>query len=229
MTVRGPATAILERGDIYFAYRPRLDARTVHDLADVQRLYMIQSPHGKHAHRLIVIGAKRLPALSGRDDERRTWGFVETVAAGAEDVEDELDPRTYRTQTGGERHVPLARPAGEAVYALVRHDEHTDRGEESRDAFTAGRRTRRDAASAISEAVGRALRGRRFIPVDPPDFLDHDGAEVVLIGSGPGAAEDLGLELSPEQETAATAEIFRDMKLEPSLHPLAPLFEGKWA
>jgi hypothetical protein len=51
----------------------------------------------------------------------------------------------------------------------------------------------------------------------------------VLIGSGPGAAEDLGLELSPEQETAATAEIFRDLKLEPSLHPLAPLFEGKWA
>jgi hypothetical protein len=127
MTVRTPATAVLERGDIHFAYRPRLDARTVRDLADVQRLYMIQSPHGKHAHRLIVIGAKRLPALSGRDDERRTWGFVETVAARAEDVEDELDPRTYRTQTRGERHVAPARPAGEAVYALVRHDEHTDR------------------------------------------------------------------------------------------------------
>jgi hypothetical protein len=33
-----PATAVLERGDIYFAYRPRIDAQAVRDLADVQRL-----------------------------------------------------------------------------------------------------------------------------------------------------------------------------------------------
>jgi len=26
----------------------------------------------------------------------------------------------------------------------------------------------------------------------------------------------------------ATAEIFRDLKLEESVHPLTPLFEGKW-
>jgi hypothetical protein len=88
-----PATEVLERGDIYFAYRPRIDVPAARGVADVQRLYMILSPYGKRSHRLIVIGEERLPALAGGD--RKTWAFVDKVAARAEDVEDKLDPRTY--------------------------------------------------------------------------------------------------------------------------------------
>ncbi|MEX2309342.1 MAG: hypothetical protein WD738_17205 [Pirellulales bacterium] len=48
-------------------------------------------------------------------------------------------------------------------------------------------------------------------------------------------AEDVEDELDPErasssgrnQETEATAEIFRDLRVEKSLHPVAPLFKGK--
>ena len=257
----GPATAVLERGDIYFAYRPRIDAPAVRSLADVQRLYMILSPFGKRSHRLIVIGAKRLPAL-GSDDralssgDRKTWGFVDKVAPRAEEVEDELDPRTYQTETRGERHVAPARPAGEGVYALVRHGEHSHLAYALELPATPGEVQRamnivqegsyivavKNPAAPSPEGVGldetRRARlpktlaarfgGRRFIALDPPDFLDYEGVEIVLVGARANVGEELGIDLEPAHETAATAEIFRELKLEDSVHPLTPLFEGKW-
>ena len=57
----GWAVTVLERGDISFAYRPRIDAPAAHGFDDVQRLYMILSPPGSGSHRLIIIGEKRLP------------------------------------------------------------------------------------------------------------------------------------------------------------------------
>lgn len=254
-SARTPAPAVLERGDIYFAYRPRIDAAAARAFADVQRLYMILSPYGRRVHRLIIIGEKRLPALTGNGD-RKTWGFIDKVAARAEDVEDELDPRTYPTQTRGERHVAPARPAGEGVYALVRHGEHTHlayalelpatSGEVQQALNIAGEasyiivvknpeapspegvgldETRR---ARLPKALVARFRGRRFIPVDPPHFLDHEGVEIVLVGARTNVAEELGVDLEPSHETAATAEIFRELKLEQSIHPLAPLFQGKW-
>jgi len=71
--------------------------------------------------------------------------------------------------------------------------------------------------------------GRRFIPLDPPDFLDYEGAEILLVGAKQNARAELGIQLDPEQETEATAEIFSDLRLEKAQHPLAPLLEGKWA
>ncbi|MGH9159750.1 MAG: hypothetical protein ACRD2X_07150 [Vicinamibacteraceae bacterium] len=72
------------------------------------------------------------------------------------------------------------------------------------------------------------FRNRRFVPVDPPDFLDQPGAELVLIGAETDPTDELGLSLDPEHETAQTAEIFSDLRMEREEHPLRPLFEGKW-
>ena len=38
---------------------------------------------------------------------------------------------------------------------------------------------------------------RRFIPVDPPDFLDHPGAELMLVGADEDVSGELGLDLDP--------------------------------
>jgi hypothetical protein len=69
----------------------------------------------------------------------------------------------------------------------------------------------------------------RFIPVDPPDFLDHEGAEILLVGARQDVYKELGLQLNPEHETEATAEVFNDLRMGKSLHPTTPLFKGKWA
>lgn len=114
---------VLERGNIYFVYRPRVEQTTARGLEDIQRFFLVLSPHGKTRYRLIVVGRKKLPEVETHRD--RGWGFVGKVSDRPEDIEDDLDALTYPTKTRGERHLAPARPAGEGVYALVRHDDHT--------------------------------------------------------------------------------------------------------
>lgn len=249
------AAEILERGDLYFFYRPKIDAAAVRGLDDLQRVYMILHPRGKRTYRLLIIGEKRLPAVTG-DGDRKAWGFVDKVASRAEEVEDELDPTTYETATRGERHGPAARPAGEAVYAIALHRDHThlayalelpgEPGEVQRALNIVAEGSCiisvKNPQAASPPRVGlddkrrahfpkqllQRFRGRRFIPVDPPDFLNYGGAEILLIGARQNVYEELGLRLDAAAETPATAEIFRDLKLERSLHPIEPLLKGEW-
>lgn len=77
--------------------------------------------------------------------------------------------------------------------------------------------------------LAELFHGRRFIDLDPPDSLDYEGAEILLIGASRNVAAELGVRLDAERETLATAEIFNDLKMEKSLHPIEPLLEGGWA
>jgi len=216
---------------------------------------MILSPHGRDSYRLIDIGSKRLPATAG--EARTSWGFIEKVSSQADEVEDELDPKTYLARTRGERHRPAARPVGEGVYVIARHRGHThlahrlelpaQPGDVQR-AFNIteegsyivsvknpkapsppGAGLDEACEAKFPKSLVKRFRGRRFIPLDPPDFLDHEGAEIVLVGASAEVAGELGLDLQPEHETEATAQIFSDLGLEKSLHPTTPLLEGKWA
>ena len=251
-----PTVKVLERGHIYFFYRPRVDEQEAKGPADVRRFYMVLHPHGKRRYRLVIIGEKRLPAVT-RAGDRKSWGFVEKVSSRAEGVEDELDPETYATKTRGERHVPAARPAGEGVYAIVRHDDHThlayalelpakpgdvqralNIGEEGSYIISVknpeapsppGLGLDETRQPHFPKDLKATFRGRRFVAVDPPDFLDYEGAEILLIGASQDVYNELGVRLEAEHESAASAEIFKDLRLEKSLHPVTPLLQGKWA
>ena len=72
------------------------------------------------------------------------------------------------------------------------------------------------------------MRGRKFADCDPPDFLDYEGAELILIGAKEDPRKELGIQLEAEQETEKSADIFTDLKMKRSEHPAAPLFGGKW-
>jgi hypothetical protein len=248
------AAAILERGNIYFVYRPRVEHTSAHGLEDVQRFFLVLSPHGRSRHRLIVIGRKKLPETETHRD--RGWAFVGKVSRRPEDIEDDLDALTYSTLTRGERHLAPARPAGEGIYALVRHGDHThltfalelpeEPGAVQRELnipeegsyIVAVKNPQQPAPPGVGLAERKQPRlparlrdrfyDRRFAPVDPPAFLDHEGIELVFIGAGDDVSEELGIRLDPQRETLETAEIFNDLRVERNQHPLQPLFEGKW-
>lgn len=245
---------VLERGNIYFAYRPKVEHTSAAGLEDIQRFFVILSPFGKARHRLIVMGRKKLPAIG--DNHERNWGFVQKVAGKPEDIEDELDRLTYSTATLGERHLSPARPAGEGVYAIARHDDHTHLAfalelpeqpgevqeelnipQEGSYIITVrnpdveappGVGLQEEDRADLPQRLRERFHGRRFIPVDPPDFLDREGAEFVLIGADEDVFEELGVRLNPQHETLETAELFNDLRMERSEHPLRPLFEGRW-
>lgn len=106
---------VLERGDIYFLYRPRVDHSSAGGLEDVQRFFVILSPRGASTYRLIVIGRKKLPEVHSHRD--RAWGSVGKVGSRAEDLEDELDALTYPTKTRVERSQHPLQPLFEGKWS----------------------------------------------------------------------------------------------------------------
>ncbi len=243
---------VLEQGDIYFVYRPRVGEEQPEGVDDVQRLFAILGPRDKDVYRRLVIGRKRLPNVQQHE---RSWAFVDRVARRPEPVEEDLEAHRYETQTRGEREQPAGRPAGEGVYAIVEHDDHvhlayalelphapgdvqgelgiepeasyvvTVRNPEAPSVPRAGL-PRRDRPSYPHE-LQEQFAGRRFAPLDPA-FLDHEGAELILIGAHEEPEDELDVDLEPERETAETADIFRDLHLSRESHPVRPLFEGAW-
>jgi hypothetical protein len=165
----------------------------------------------------------------------------------------ELGGRTYGTKTRGIRHLPPARPAAEGIYALVHHGTHTHLAyvlELPQRPGPAERELnlRREASYIVAVKNPKApappgldtnaeakfpkrlqdrFAGRRFVPVDPPDFLNRDGAQLILIGTKEDPETELGIEFKADHEDEHTADVLKDLKL-PREIVRAPLFQGKW-
>jgi hypothetical protein len=246
------AVRILEGGDIYFAYRPRVERKEAHQIEDVQRLFVILQPMRSSVVRRLVVGRKRLPRP---DEHERYWGFVDEVADRPEAIEDDLERQRYRTRTRGERQVAEARPAGEGRYSLVAHDDHTHmvyalelprrpgsvqaeldiQPEASYIVATKnpelpsrpGVGLSADRRADLPDPLEQRFHGRRFIPADP-ELLNQEGVEFVLIGASDDVEQELGIHIDTEMETAATAEIFHRLRMPPDRHPSEPLTRGDW-
>ncbi|MEA2276256.1 MAG: hypothetical protein QOC78_1216 [Solirubrobacteraceae bacterium] len=244
---------VLERGDLFFFYRPRVGADEVRDLSDVQRTFVILEPDGRTRYRRLIVGRKRLPRAESHE---REWAFVAEVADDPEAMRDDIERKAYETRTRGPRVQPEARPAGEGRYAIVDHDGHThlayalelprEPGDVQRELgiapqasyIVAVRNPDAPAPPGLGLPSGRRadfppelrerFRGRRFAPLNPPDFLDFEGAEVVLIAAAADAARELGIDLDAEAERLEDADVFADLRLRPGEVPVEPLQTGEW-
>jgi hypothetical protein len=243
----------LEKGDIYFFYRPRVEEYDPEGLSDIQRFYMVLSTGDRY--RLMVVGHKRLPKPE-KSGGRKHWGFVEMVRKDPKSVTDELSGAEYGTKTRGQRHLPQARPAGEGVYRILRHGDHThlvfelelpeEPGEVQKELQLekeasyiisvknperSGPKTpglSSDKEARFPQKLMDVFRGRKFADADPPEFLDHEGAEFVLISASDDIGAELGIELDAEHESLGSAEIFRDLKMDREKKPVEPLLKGEW-
>lgn len=122
---------IIEHGDLFFFYRPKIDAKEVKDVENVQRFYMVTCPekNGKNiTNRLLLVGQKQMPEIKeGKSDSKeRNWALNILTTPNSEDVRKELLPAEYTTETRGTRRVGAAVPAGEGKYSIVKHDNHTE-------------------------------------------------------------------------------------------------------
>lgn len=71
------------------------------------------------------------------------------------------------------------------------------------------------------------FHGRRFLPAEP-ELLNYEGVEVLLIAASADRREELGIDLHPQPENEWSADIFNDLRMERSQHPIEPLFTGEW-
>jgi hypothetical protein len=127
---------IIEQGDIFFFYRPKVDTEEVKDIKDVQRFYMVTSPEEEEEeeekkndiYRLFLIGQKQLPEIiEGKStSEEKNWALNILTTSNPDDIHKELLPAEYTTETRGKRRLAAAAPAGEGKYKIVKHDNHTE-------------------------------------------------------------------------------------------------------
>ena len=68
----------------------------------------------------------------------------------------------------------------------------------------------------------------KWIPADPPSFLNYEGAQILLIGAESDVSDELGINLHPQNEKDALDALLNDLHLELSQHPMAPLLKGQW-
>ena len=120
--------SILEKGIIYFFFRPRVNIDSPQDVTDIARSYLVLRPlpHGAALNdgaipegnnsRLIALPKKVLP-LSGKD---RFMVFVEKAKSSFSQLKDEfMSASDYATQTQGTSHSPPVTPVAEGVYAIT--------------------------------------------------------------------------------------------------------------
>src|ERR687885_473560 len=129
---------IIEHGDIFFFYRPKVGTEEVEDIGDVQRFYMITSSDDGYSgragkrketiYRLFLVGQKQLPEiLEGKSTSKeRNWALNILTTSNPEDIHKELLAAEYTTETRGKRRIAAAAPAGEGKYSIVKHDSHTE-------------------------------------------------------------------------------------------------------
>jgi hypothetical protein len=180
---------------------------------------------------------------------------VDIVGQRPEKVEDELEETRYETATRGERVRPEARPAGEGVYRILQHGNHNhliyalelpkEPGPVQRELNIEPEASYifsvKNPEASSPPGVGltpwqkvnypgpleEKFHGRRFLPAEPA-LLNYEGTEVLLIAASEDPREELGIELHPEPETEWSADIFNDLRMEKSRHPIEPLFTGEW-
>ncbi|KAJ5119791.1 hypothetical protein N7448_010460 [Penicillium atrosanguineum] len=121
---------IVEKGIIYFFFRPRVNVEDPEGVEDVARSFFVlrptplggeldhdQEPLDKDARcRLMMLPKKKFPNKPGE----REMGFVEKAGQTMKDLQENFfAAKTYQTATRGERTVGEARPYAEGVYAIT--------------------------------------------------------------------------------------------------------------
>ena len=129
---------VIESGDIFFFYRPKIDTEEVHDIDDVQRFYMItckdinvddENKNRNKNYRLFMLGSKKMPEIVEKKSgsEERNWALNILTSSNPDKIHNELlIPAEYTTKTRGKRRLSPAQPAGEGKYSIIRHDGHTE-------------------------------------------------------------------------------------------------------
>jgi hypothetical protein len=248
-------STILEQGDIFFFYRPKVRSEKVESINDVRRFFVVLAPESKNLYRLLVIGKKSLPEI--RETEARSseryWARVGGIFDDPTQLTNELLSKEFREGD-------MARPVGEGKYAIVDHNNHTELafvlelpkqlGEAQKELGI-----EKEASYIITVINPKVPKREEFLPTteDAPKypesvlndfsndenfvplsrnlkFIDYQDAQIILIGAREGKdtlTQELGITVEDERENDNSADIFTRLKIRKDQVPIKPLMQGK--
>lgn len=236
----------IEKGDLYFFYRNKVEVERATDLDDVQRFYLITVPDAHQGTaRVFTVGQKRLPKLDVKRPSGREWA-MNVMTDRPHDVGKALAPIEYETKTRGKRRISEAFPVGEGRYALVEHDGHTELAyrlmkPEKPGPAQRALELRSEASYVISvrnpavqvegfpeskpeypERLKKLFAEKRWIDVHDPELLDYESIQLVLMGARE-RLDEIDLEID------GTPRLFQTLGLDEKEWPTEALDEGRFA
>lgn len=240
---------ILDRGDIHFFYRPKVEHDTVKELRDVQRFSMVLKSRDHSNFCVVALGKKRVPS---QNSERVEFAFVEHVASSPEKLKEILEEQTYDTLTRGERHLPAARLLAEGKYLLTKHANAAcldyqlkpDQIGDGQRQFALAPRAQYlifvknpdsdpnkglppEERAKYSAKLRSHFRDYKFIPLPDPEFLAIPGAELLLIDDREQNPELDNEDCKKALENFPHTAIEQELRLDQTAISDAPLREGK--
>jgi hypothetical protein len=206
---------MLEQGDIFFFYRPKVRSEQVRGIEDIRRFFMVLAPEqeqglGKSIYRLFVIGKKSLPEI--RESEARSseryWARVGGIFEDPKELANELQSDEFRKGDA-------ARPVGEGKYAIIKHRDHAELayilelpkelgeaqkelGIEKEASYTItvinpnkpaprGYPSAEKSPTYPDSILKEFSTGENFVPLSENlKFIDYQNAQIILIGSREG-------------------------------------------
>ncbi|CAG8735948.1 4429_t:CDS:2 [Dentiscutata erythropus] len=179
--------------------------------------------------RVIILGKKKLPEINKHDC---FWGFV---GRGVYNIVD------HHNRT----HLAYVLEVPENPFQLQLDFNVGKKGSYALTVKNSDVANPRNAGLTENEKVKfpehlmNHFSGRRFISFPTTNFLDYNGAEVLLIGARNDIADELGQEVGGELEEFAELElkslvsfddqgVFDELHLEKDIIPTEPAFHGLW-
>lgn len=208
-------TGYIEKGDIYFFYRPKINTQTINKLDDVQRLYVVLVPEEKDLARLFLVGKKRMPEImKGKPTSTaREWMMIDMTGKPTK-IGEALSPLEYETKTRGEQEQGEAIPAGEGRYAIFERNNssrlayrltnpekpgkaQTELGILAEASYIISVRNPSLDVAGFPEAkpnypkrIMEKFADKRWLDIDDSKLLDYEDAQLVLIGAHDDLSEE---------------------------------------
>ncbi|SFU74052.1 DUF2795 domain-containing protein [Halomonas korlensis] len=237
----------IEKGDIYFFYRPKVNVDKVQGLDDVQRLHVVLAPDDEDIARLFVVGKKRMPEiLKGKQKSTAREWMMNDMTGKPKEVGEALAPLEYETKTRGEQEQGEAIPVGEGRYAIFERDSSTRLAYRLSSPDKPGKAQQElgilaEASFIISvrnpsldvpgfpdskpnypKRLQDKFADKRWINIDDGKLLDYPSAQFLLIGAHDALSEE-------DVTISGKAKLFKTLGLNKRDWPTAVLEAGKLA
>ncbi|CAI2191240.1 1843_t:CDS:2, partial [Funneliformis geosporum] len=172
---------------------------------EVQRFFLVLQPQNQSKYQLLIVGKKQLPPT----EKENYFLFLEAIKNNKEELLSALSEKHYSTKTRGERTLPVSHCLGVGKYLLAIHNNHThfiyqltnpsqikeiqkEFNLQKEDDYLISIKNPQAAAPTgagltakqkvkFPSALQTKFANYSFIPLSTNEFLNYEGAELLLI------------------------------------------------
>ncbi len=237
----------VEKGDIYFFYRYKVDTVKGSSIEDIARFYLVLNPDEDSQARLFLVGKKKMPQIQkGKSKSAAKEWMRNESRQSSEKMLQALKPISYKTKTKGLRTEPGAICAGTGRYHIFKKEGSTELAYKLDRPERTGKVQKElnilsEASYIISvknpevktpgfsdedpgfpKSLEKKFAEKRWLSIEDPKFLNYENAQFLLIG----AHSDLK---AHEVNVTGRSSLFKSLKMSKAQWPMESLEKGRFA